>query len=318
MSRSPSRVKLRGSPRKLLSLNAPADNLSKPLLRMAKFYLGDVCLPPVASVRDVFDYGRELNDRGIPVLLSEERFLRQVTWCMLQLQGPDAQSELHVALLRIAALTLAIIEDEDLSIPEGYAVGDRENLEALALRFHQEWLQNEQTLGAASATHALGFQSSSELDLNAERILQPDSDEPLRKAFAQGAIFLRQGEGIFAQHEDPARRSAHEVRLATARERLRLLLGRLLAVPAAQDHKVVRAQLVRRELRHVEIDALGAKRITEAEQAQQTKRLLRWTEADLGEELTQENKALLAAQLQEVASGEADEDSGEDWLFGMD
>tara|TARA_R110002072_G_scaffold154662_2_gene304708 strand:- start:2529 stop:3383 length:855 start_codon:yes stop_codon:yes gene_type:complete len=284
---------------------------------MAKFYLGDVCLPPVASVRDVFDYGRALYERGIPVLLSEERFLRQVTWCMLQ-EGHDAQSDLHLALRRIAALTLAIIEDEDLSIPEGYAVGDRQNLEALALRFHQEWLQNDRTLGAALGTHELSFETSAELDEAAQRLLEADSDEPLRRAFAQGAIFLRQGEELFARHEDPARRSAHELRLRAARERLRLLLGRLLGVPAHQDHKLVRSQLVRRELRHVEIDALGAKRITEAEQAQQTKRLLRWTEADLGEELTEENKAQLAAQLQEVASGEADEDSGEDWLFGME
>ena len=285
---------------------------------MAKFYLGDVCLPPVASVRDVFDYGRALSERGIPVLLSEERFLRQVTWCMLQLQGEDSESDLQAALMRIAALTLAIIEDEDLSIPEGYAVGDRGNLEVLALRFHQEWLQNDLTLGATIGIHDLDFQTSAELDQAAQRLLEEDSDEPLRRAFAQGAIFLRQGEEIFAGHEDAARRSAHEARLGAARERLRLLLGRLLGVPAQQDHQLVRAQLVRRELRHVEIDALGAKRITEAEQAQQTKRLLRWTEADLGEELTEENKAQLAAQLQEVSSDEADEDSGEDWLFGME
>lgn len=286
---------------------------------MAKFYLGDVCLPRVASVRDVFDYGRALNERGIPVLESEERFLRQVTWCMLQIQDDESEGDLHLALLRIAALTLAIIEDEDLTIPAGYAVGDRANLEALALRFHQEWLQNDLSLGAALGIHDLSFQTSAELEQSAARLLNDASDDALRRAFAQGAIFLRQGEEIYAKHQDEARRAAHEERLGSARERLRLLLGRLLAIAPAQDHAVVREQLVRRELRHVEIDALGAQRISEAEQARQTKRLLRWTEADLGEELTEENKAQLAAQLQELASSEAEsQDSGEDWLFGME
>jgi hypothetical protein len=300
-------------------LNAAADNLSKPLLRMAKFYLGDVCLPLVASVRDVFDYGRALNDRGIRVLQSEERFLRQVTWCMLQVQDDEEESDLHLALLRIAALTLAIIEDEDLSIPEGYSVGDRANLEALALRFHQEWLQNDLALGAALGINDLSFQTSSELDQAAQRLVNENTDPALRKAFTQGAIFLRQGEGIYARHTDEARRVAHEARLAAGRERLRLLLGRLFAIAPAQDHSVLRDQLVRRELRHVEIDALGAQRISEAEQAQQTKRLLKWTEADLGEELTAENKAQLAAQLMEVASSESEsDDNAEDWLFGMD
>lgn len=304
---------------RLHALNAPTDNLSKPLLRMAKFYLGDVCLPRVASVRDVFDYGRALNERGIGVLPSEERFLRQVTWCMLQIQGDANESDLHLALLRIAALTLAIIEDADLSIPEGYSVGDRANLEALALRFHQEWLQNDLALGAALGIHDLSFQTSSELDQASQRLLNEGSDDALRKAFVQGAIFLRQGEGIYARHQDEARRSAHEARLSSARERLRLLLGRLFAVAPAQDHAVLREQLVRRELRQIEIDALGAQRISEAEQARETKRLLKWTEADLGEVLTDENKAQLAAQLMEVASSEGEsDDSAEDWLFGME
>lgn len=289
---------------------------------MAKFYLGDVCLPRVASVRDVFDYGRALHERGIPVLSSEERFLRQVTWCMLQIHSGARGGALHQALIRIAALTLAIIEDEDLTIPEGYAVGDRSNLEALALKFHQAWLQTELALGSAMGANDLSFHNSAELEQNAGRVLDGTSDEHLKRAFAQGAIFLRQGEGILAQHTDEARRTAHTTRMGQALERLRLLLARLTSVPSASDHSLVRAQLVRRELRHVEIDALGAQRITEAEQALETKRLLKWTETELGEELTDENKAELSAQLREAALADSngDDDGGDDeaWLFGMD
>lgn len=304
-------------------MTANGDNLSAPLLRMAKFYLGDVCLPRVANVRDVFEYGKALNERGLPVLRSEERFLRQVTWCMLQIENDQEEGELFLALTRIAALTLAIIEDDDLSIPEGYAVGHRSNLEALALRFHQEWLQNDLALGAAMGINDLGFHTSADLEQAASRLLTEDSDEPLRRAFLQGEIFLRQGEAIFERHTDTDRRDAHKHRLDSARERLRLVLARLMAIPLDRDHAVLRAQLVRRELRHVEIDSLGAQRISAAEQALQTRRLLKWTETELGEELTDANKAELSAQLRSLAAAESDqqdEGEGDDegWLFGMD
>lgn len=298
-------------------VNAVQDNLSGPLSRMAMFFLGDVCLPPVASVRDVFDYGSQLNSRGIKILPSEERFLRQVTWCMLQIQGEQEEGELQQALSRIAALTLAVIEDPDLSIPEGYAIGSRENLEDFAFRFQREWEQQDLSLGAAVGLHQLSFASAGDVSALARR-LPAERDDSLARALRQGEIYLRQGEEIFARHTDPARQGAHRLRLDAAAKRLELLLARLLAVPAAQDRALVRAQLVRRELKHVEIDALGAKRVSEAEQVSETRRLLRWTEADLGQELTDSNKAALAAQLRELAEASEDsEDSGEDWLFSM-
>ena len=290
---------------------------------MAKFFLGDLCLPPVLNLRDVFDYGKALNTRGLPVLLSEERFLRQVTWCMLQIENDQEEGELFQALTRIAALTLAIIEDEDLSIPEGYAIGPRANLESLALQFHQGWRQNELSLAAAMGIHQLEFETSDDLAEVAKRLVNEDSDEPLRRAFLQGEVFLRQGEGIFSRHTEDAKREAHRLRIDAARERLRLLIARLFAIPLERDPTVLRAQLVRRELRHVELDSLGAQRISAAEQERQTRHLLKWTEADLGEELTNENKAELSAQLRDLAAAESDlEDDGagdeEGWLFGMD
>ena len=287
---------------------------------MAKFYLGDVCLPPVTNVLDVFEYGKALNERGVPVLQSEERFLRQVTWCMLQIENDQEDGELFPALTRIAALTLAIIEDEDLSIPEGYTIGQRSDLEAFALRFHQEWLQNDLSLGAAMGINEISFETSAEVAQASARLLNEGSDEPLRRALLQGEIFLRQGEEIFSRHTEPQRRDAHKLRLDAARERLQLLAARLLAIAPERDHAVLRDQLVRRELRHVEIDSLGAQRISEAEQARETRRLLKWTETELGEELTDANKAELSAQLRDLAvsKGADDSDEGDGWLFGMD
>lgn len=298
-------------------MNAVQDNLSGPLSRMAKFFLGDACLPPVQSVRDVFDYGRELNARGIRILPSEERFLRQVTWCMLQIQGDEEEGDLHQALSQIAALALAIIEDPDLAIPEGYAIGSRENLEAFAFRFQQEWLQQDLSLGATVGVYQLVFTSAQELREAADRLPSEARDEALDRALQQGEIYLRQGEEIYARHTDEARRSAHQARLGAAIQRLQLLLARLISLPLERDQPLVRAQLVRRELKHVEIDALGAQRISEAEQAFETRRLLRWTEADLGEELTDDNKAALAAQLRELSESDEDSEEGEDWLFSM-
>ncbi|MGE0712425.1 MAG: hypothetical protein AB7N76_10330 [Planctomycetota bacterium] len=293
------------------------DNLSAPLARMALFFLGDT-LPRVHSVRDVYAQGQALVERGIPVTPAEASFLRQVTWCMLQiLQEDEEEGELHSALARVAALALAIIEDDDFTIPEGYGVGSRANLEALALRLWREGFQLNMSLGAVVGLHDLSFGRAAELEGLEARLPLEGDDGTLLRVLTQARVHLRQGEELLARNPDPARAAAHRLRLERAFERTRFLLARLITVPHARDHAVVRAHFVRRELKHIEIDALGAQRITEAEQRAQAKRLLAWTEEDLGEELTDANKAALAARLAEAAGGEQDGE-GEAWLFEME
>ena len=93
------------------------------------------------------------------------------------------------------------------------------------------------------------------------------------------------------------------------------------AFPPDEDHPVVRAHIVRRELKQIEVDALGAQRISEAEQAAQAAELLAWTEQDLGEELNDENKAQIAARIEEAAREELEEEDDDlggvsgIWLF---
>ena len=67
---------------------------------------------------------------------------------------------LAAAAARDGADQLGIARDGVLALvttarAEGYSVGDRTNLEALALRFHQEWLQND--LAATGIEVARGF-----------------------------------------------------------------------------------------------------------------------------------------------------------------
>ena len=54
----------------------------------------------------------------------------------------------------------------------------------------------------------------------------------------------------------------------------------------------------------MEIDALGAERIAQAmsEGARRARRLREWTEEEMGETLTDENKAELAKRLRDAAS----------------
>jgi hypothetical protein len=297
---------------KLHAVTQPAiDNLSAPLLRMGSFFLGDT-LPQVASARDIYARGQDLVTRGISATPSEAQFLRGVTWCMLQIQHDQEESELHSALARVAALALAIIEDDDFTIPPGYSIGSRTDLENFAIRLRAENFQLNMSLGVTVGSYDLSFTSVEGLTATAERL---PADDLRTKTINQILIHLRQGEELHQRQQDPERAQAHEQRLHKAYERARFLLARLLSVPTERDNEVLRAHLVRRELKHIEIDALGALRITEAEQVTQAKQLLAWTEVDLGEELTDENKAALAARLAEVAD-EENEDSG--WLFEMD
>src|SRR4051812_16338297 len=109
------------------------DNVSAPLLKMSKFFLIDA-LPRVQDVRDVYAYGRALADRGIVPTRAEELLLRQLVWAMLQIQDDQMEGELHRALARLAALVLAVIEDDDFDLPDDRTIGGRLALESLAVQ----------------------------------------------------------------------------------------------------------------------------------------------------------------------------------------
>jgi hypothetical protein len=282
---------------------------------MAKLFVGGG-LPKVVDVRDVYEHGRELRRRKVPITRGEEELLRQVTWSMLQLQNDQEESELHQALARLAALVLAIIEDDDLSIPEGYTIGSRDALEGLAVQVMRDFDQLDMQIAVVMGLHGVDIQRADDVGELERRL--PMTPE-LERALKAMRIHLSQGEGLLAKQRDAARAARQRERLRDAYERGTRLLGRLLAVPEARDPKVVRANIVRRELRRLEVDALGVERLTEAEQVRHTRQLLAWTEEDLGassDELTDEGKAQLADRLREVA--EKDTKSSGGWFFKMD
>ncbi|MCO5167168.1 MAG: hypothetical protein M9894_12520 [Planctomycetes bacterium] len=280
---------------------------------MATFFVGGG-LPRVDDVRDVFARARDLRERGVPIEPGEEALLRQVTWCMLQLQHDQEEGELHQALARMAALVLAIIEDDDFSIPAGCQLRGRVPLEALAIQVQRQLDQQDMQLAAAMGIQGIEVRGAADLDALAARLPRSaDLDRALRGA----RNHLREGERLLAAQRDPARAARHRERLAEAYDRAARLLARLLAVPSERDHPVVRAHVLRRELKRIEVDALGVERLTEDEQARRTRELLKWADQDLGERLDDANKAALAEQLKAVAQ-EQEGDAGSSWFFDQD
>jgi hypothetical protein len=160
--------------------------------------------------------------------------------------------------------------------------------------------------------HGLDVRCADDLDALEQRL--PRTPE-LEKVLRGARIHLRQGERLLAAQPDPTRADRHRARLVEARERTARLLARLLAVPPDRDHPVVRAHLQRRELRRIEVDALGVERLTEHEQQRRTRELLSWSDEDLGEQLTDENKAALAERLQAIAKEADGDDAASSWFF---
>lgn len=292
-------------------MSDPADTLSVPLLKMAKFFAAGG-LPRINDVRDVYAYARELHRRGIPILKSEERFVRQITFCMLQIQDDQQEGELHQALARLAALALAIIEDDDFDIPEGVQISSRVALEGLAVALQRQLDQQEMELAAAIGVHGLDVTRADDLDAIERRLPRtPELDKALRGA----RIHLRQGEKLLAAQKDPARAAKHRERLQEAYERASRLVARLVGIPTGRDHPVVRAHILRRELRRIEVDALGVERLSEHEQARRTRELLAWTEEDLGKSFSDEHKAELAQRLRAVAAEQDEDAESGSWFF---
>lgn len=288
---------------------------------MARLFLGDDALPKIQDVRDVYAHAGEIRARGLPVAEGEARLLKQLVWCMLQVQNDQEEGPLHTALARFAALVLAITEDDEVSITDAMGIGGRLGLEGLAVQVGHVLDQVNLTLGVAMGVGDLGVRGATDVPEIYERIPQPQRTVELQRVVRQATTHLRQGERLLAGQSDPERAQRHRSRLRDAYTHTTLLLARLLGTPAANDNGSLRQQIVRRELKQIEVDALGAERISEAEQAREARRLLAWTQEDMGETLTDTNKAELAARLREATTEQPepndDEDDG-DWLFGMD
>jgi hypothetical protein len=293
------------------------DTLSGPVLRMAKFFLGET-LPVVSGAPDIYRLAGDLKARGVPVRASEEELLTKILWCLLQIQNDKEETEQHTALALLAAVVLAIIEDDDFFIPDGVDTTSRYELELLAISVMREHYQASMSLGASIGIYDLSIKHSGDLDGVRERL--PGADQPeLDNVITKLKIHLGQGEEIFEQQTDPEREAKHRARLDMAYTRSSYLLARLVSIGPASDHEVVRAHIIRREHKHVEIDALGAHRINEEQQAKAAKHFLAWTEENLGEELTDANKAELANRLKDMAKEKADPSaSGSNWFFDME
>ena len=301
-----------------------ADTLSGPRRRMSMFFLGDA-LPAVAGAPDIYAAAKDLKVRGVPVRKTEEDLLTKTLWCILQVQHDQEESEQHAALALLAALVLAIIEDDDFSIPEGADTASRRQLELLAIDVMRENSQLNMSLGATIGIYDIRLEHSRDLADVQSRVPDALLTPELQGVLVKLKTHLSQGEGIFEQHSDPERRVRHKLRLDKAYSRSTNLLARLLTKGEGADHAVVRGHIIRREHRHIEIDALGAERVSEAEQIKKTRQLLTWTEEDMGEELTDENKAALAARIREIATEEhsaeqpsGDGDPSSSWFFDMD
>jgi hypothetical protein len=173
-------------------------------------------------------------------------------------------------------------------------------------------------LGATLGIWDLTINAST--DLEAIRGRLPAVTPELEGVLTKAGVHLRQGEEIFAKHRDAARRERHLARLRQAYSRTAHLLARLLTVNAEADHPVLRKHTIRREHRLIEVDALGAEKVSEAEQARETRRLLEWTEDDMGEQLTDANKAQLAQRIADLAKvTQLGEDAaGQSWFFDME
>jgi hypothetical protein len=286
------------------------------------FLLG--ALPGVRDVRDVYTEARALSRRGIVPTLGAERLLRQVLWCMLKIQNDQMEGELHQALARLASLTLAITEDEDLKIPDDRQVGGRSELEALAVQLQLECQQRELQIGVAIGATELTVTGAPSVEAIAQRIAPDQLDEHLERTLRTTAIHLRQGLELLEKQRDPEKAAKHRARFEEACTRTTHLLARLIAIPPSRDNGSLRSHLVRRELKRIEVDALGIERISSAEQIQRAGELLAWTAVELGETVTDENRAQLAAELRRVAASDSPEPavaSGEDdgqWLFASE
>lgn len=295
--------------------------LLKPILNMGRFFVGD-SIPRLADPIAINARIKDLKTRKLPVSPAADSLLAKIL-LLIVMNGRPEQQELREALGLLAGLVLLVVEDDYFYIPETTEHVSNERVQELATKLASAHAHEIQKLESVVATQGLALQRTADLGPLQARLPQTPEFERL---FNRLEIHLGQGEKILTAQQDPARRQAHELRFRDACQRSVNLLARLLQVPPGQDHKRLRKRITSRELKLIEIDALGAANVSDAAQAAEAQRLLDETtnRAGVVDDAANASAAEIAARLASIQSAAAAEESGEeeeedgDWFFDMD
>ena len=306
--------------RQIVRARAVRAALLKPILNMGRFFVGD-SIPRLADPIAINARIKDLKTRGLPVAPAADSLLAKILLLIVMNARPD-QGELRESLGLLAGLVLLVVEDDYFYIPETTEHVSNERVLELASKLASGHALEIQKLQSVVTLQGIALQRSAELRALQARLPQTPEFERL---FNRLDIHLRQGEGILSAQQDPARRQAHEGRFRDACRRSVNLLARLVQVPEGQDHKRLRARITSRELKLIEIDALGAANVSDAAQAAEAQRLLDETvnKAGVQDDAANASAAEIAARLAAIQSAEPDAAEGEeegdgDWFFDMD
>lgn len=298
----------------------------KPILNIARFFVGDT-IPRIDGPNGLYDAIKSHKDRGIEVSKADTMLLTKLIALLLK-HGKDPnnfeQVELFHALRLLSGLVLYVIEDDYFFIPTVTEHASHEKLAWLALKLAKAHDGRTDKLNKTISALNLQFNCASELSVVEASLPPYMMTKEIKKTLVKMKVHLVEGEKIFEQHNQEDRKQRHQRRLNEAYRRSWCLIARLISIPPSTDHPKLRKRIIGRELRSIELDALGAEYLSEAEQTDQAEQLLAQTEQSFGEVVTDENKEELATRIKEVASQAApedqatgpDEDAG--WFFDMD
>jgi hypothetical protein len=305
--------------RQIVRSRAVRAALLKPILNMGRFFVGD-SIPRLADPVAINARIKDLKTRGLPVAPAADSLLAKIL-LLIVMSGRPEQQALREALGLLAGLVLLVVEDDYFYIPETTEHVSNERVTELATKLASAHALEIQKLQAVVATQGLALQRTADVAALRARFSRTPEFE---RVFSRLEIHLGQGEGILTAQQDPARRQAHENRFREACVRSVNLLARLLQVPEGKDHKRLRKRITSRELKLIEIDALGAANVSDAAQAAEAQRLLDETTSRAGVEDDAANAsaaeiAARLAQIQSTAGDEHEEEEGDgDWFFDMD
>lgn len=313
-------VSLRASP----SYRTVRVSLLKPILNMARFFVGDT-IPRVNDAKHVGERIKELKRRGIPLKDADNGMLNKVIVLLLRAEKQD-DTELFESCRLLGGLLLYVIEDDYFFIPEVVEHASLKKLEKLARKLGEAHKVRNDMLASTIRAYKLSILSAADLEVLKGQLPAEVQTPEVASALNKLRSHLSQGESIFGGHKDADRREKHRQRLQTAYKRATNLIARLLAIPENVDHGRLRSRILEREHRVIELDSLGAEVISEHEQSAQSKQLLAKTEKDRGETASRENHAEIAARLQamkaeakqEAAAQPAEEEEDAGWFFDME